>query len=67
MARYWLCVRASVVAADIADYYSRYRPGLPLVLAGLTLATCLFQYAAQWLSRFGDVGRVNECAAVCTR
>ena len=48
-------------AVDQADYYSRYRPGLPLVLLGITLATCVFQYAAQWLSRIGDVGRVNEC------
>lgn len=49
------------VLAERADYYSRYRPGLPLVLFGLALASCFFQFAAQWISRFADVRRVNAC------
>lgn len=43
----------------LADYYSRYRPGIGSVLVFLTLLSVLVQYAVQHLSRFSEVQRIR--------
>jgi len=44
----------------VADYYSRYRPGLGTVLVFLTLLTNVAQYIVQHLSRYSETARIRR-------
>lgn len=45
----------------LADYYSRYRPGLGSVLAGLTVFSCFIHYVFLYMTFRVQKMRINAC------
>lgn len=43
------------------DYYSRYRPGLGAVLAGLTVFSCFIHYVVLYLTFRVSKMRIGQC------
>lgn len=44
-----------------ADYYSRYRPGLGMVLGMLTVFTCFIQYFFLYMKHYLALQQIKQC------